>query len=123
TIDGSFEAVYVQPYPPTGGRWQVSSGHGLEPQWSPDGKKIFYRDGNNLLAVSVETKPTFKAGSPKTFLTNVFHVPGGFRNYAVGMDGRRVLVVRPGERATSNSELVVIVNWFDELQRAATQRK
>jgi serine/threonine-protein kinase len=123
TIDGSIEAVYVQSYPPAGGRWQVSSGHGLEPQWSRDGKKLFYRDGANLMVVPVETKPTFKAGTPRAFLTNLFHAPGGFQDYVVSPDGRRVLVVRPSEKTTSSDRMVVIVNWFDELRRAAAERK
>jgi len=39
---GQFEA-YVQPFPPNGSRWTVSSDGGEEPIWSPKGDKLYYR--------------------------------------------------------------------------------
>jgi eukaryotic-like serine/threonine-protein kinase len=38
---GKYE-VYVTPFPSGSGKWQVSSGGGLYPTWSPDGKSIYY---------------------------------------------------------------------------------
>ena len=38
---GGFE-VYVQPFPPTGVKWQVSKGGGQQAQWRHDGAELFY---------------------------------------------------------------------------------
>ncbi len=34
--------IYVQPFPPSGGKWQVSSGGGHSPRWRGDGRELFY---------------------------------------------------------------------------------
>ncbi|HEX6159507.1 MAG TPA: protein kinase, partial [Thermoanaerobaculia bacterium] len=34
--------VYVQPYPATGAKWQVSTSGGEQPRWRRDGKELFY---------------------------------------------------------------------------------
>src|SRR5262249_21387435 len=43
--------VYVQPFPASGGKWQISTAGGREPVWSRDGKEIFYvtPDPNNKI--------------------------------------------------------------------------
>src|SRR6266566_6104660 len=38
--------IYVQPFPVAGGRVQISNEGGVEPVWSRDGRKIFYRSGS-----------------------------------------------------------------------------
>ena len=45
--------VLVQPFPPTGERWQVSAGGGGYPVWRADGRELFYLGGGKLLAVDV----------------------------------------------------------------------
>ena len=61
---GKFE-IYVRPFPDVNkGRWQVSTAGGDTPLWSPGGREIFYRNGDAVMAVAVETQPAFKAGKP-----------------------------------------------------------
>jgi Tol biopolymer transport system component len=48
--------VYVQPYPGLGGKWQVSTDGGLEPVWNRDGRELFYRSANKVMAVDVATR-------------------------------------------------------------------
>ena len=58
--------VYVRPFPEVNkGKWQVSTSGGDSPLWSPDGRELFYRSGDAVMAVSVETEPTFKPGKPE----------------------------------------------------------
>jgi Tol biopolymer transport system component len=123
-FEGGTRAAYVQPYPPTGGRWQVSAfDNGLEPQWSRDGKKLFYRAGNTIMVVPIETKPSFKAGAPQKFVSDLTPAPGAVKNYSVAPDGRRLLLTRPAEKTAASSEVVVIVNWGEELRRLAPNRR
>jgi serine/threonine-protein kinase len=57
--------IYAQPYPRTGGKWRISAEGGLEPAWNRNGRELFYRNGNKMMAVEVVTKPTFSPGKPK----------------------------------------------------------
>jgi serine/threonine-protein kinase len=49
---GTFE-VYVAPYPVDRGptRQQISNGGGIQPQWGPDGRTIYYRTGDRIKRV------------------------------------------------------------------------
>ena len=59
---GQFE-VYGRPFPDVnGGRWQVSSGGGAWPLWNPNGRELFYARSEGMMAVPIETEPTFTQG-------------------------------------------------------------
>jgi eukaryotic-like serine/threonine-protein kinase len=45
--------VYLASYPEPTLRFPVSSGGGLHPLWSRDGRRIFYRNGQRMMAVDV----------------------------------------------------------------------
>jgi len=53
------DEIYVKPFPGPGGKWQVSTDGGSEAVWNPNGKEIFYRNGNKMMAVAVTTEPAF----------------------------------------------------------------
>src|SRR5207249_1138098 len=59
--------VYVQSFPTSGGKWQVSTGGGAQPLWRRDGKELFYlAPDRKLMAVEVSgAGPTFVPGAPK----------------------------------------------------------
>src|ERR1700680_3416186 len=63
--------IYVQPYPGPGGKWQISTEGGTEPVWARNGE-IFYRNGNKMMAVDTNTRPTFSAGKPKVFFEGAY---------------------------------------------------
>ena len=46
--------VYIRPYPRSEGRQQVSTRGGTEARWNSNGKEIFYRAGNAMMAVDVD---------------------------------------------------------------------
>ena len=110
--------IYVQPYPGPGGKWQISTDGGIEPAWNPNGRELFYRSGNRMMAVPVTIQPAFSAGKPAvlfegSYVASAFPLTGV--TYDVTRDGQRFLMVK--EQAQSNSEINVIVNWFEELKR------
>ena len=57
--------VYVQAFPPTDSKYQISTEGGRDPVWSPDGKELFYlqsgRTGMQVVTVDVQTQATFAA--------------------------------------------------------------
>jgi len=123
--------VYVRPFPPTGGRWQVSDESGAYARWARDGSELFYRTDEGIMAVSVQaTGDGFGASRPRliasgNFVGGLGGVPVGgstFADYDVGPDGRFVMFPSAGEE-TPNVQLArVVVNWFAELQRLAPRR-
>jgi Tol biopolymer transport system component len=105
--------IYVQPFPPTGGKWQASNGGGLSPRWRADGRELFYHTPQGeMRVVSVGEGPAFAAGPPRT----LFRLDGirlglpGTTSYEVSRDGRRFLVslARSDPPAPTIS---VMLNW------------
>lgn len=43
--------IYVQSYPGPGGKWQISTEGGPEPVWNRNGRELFYRNGDKMIAV------------------------------------------------------------------------
>jgi Tol biopolymer transport system component len=114
---GQYE-IYVVPFPNTSAaKWAVSTRGGIEPLWSHSGKELFYRDGaGNLVAVEVETTPTFSAGrSTALFPASGYYSSAGGAQYAVAPDDRRFLMIRQ-VAASAPDQLIVVDNWFEELK-------
>ena len=111
--------VYVQPYPGPGGKWQISTDGGQEPVWNPHGGELFYRIGNKMMAVDVETKSGFSAGKPR-MLFEAPYLQTGINSpyYDVSPDGQRFLMLKPVEAQTSApTQINVVLNWFEELKK------
>ena len=122
---GRFE-VYVQAYPGPGGKYQVSTEGGTEPVWNPNGRELFYRSGNKMMAVDVTLQPNFSAGKPKVLFEAPYEpTPATLGNYDVSPDGQRFLMLKPVEQEqAAPTQIVVVQNWFEELkQKVPTGKK
>jgi len=112
--------VHVRPYPEPDVTWLISGeGGGTEPVWSPDGTELFYRSGNRMMVVSVQTEPTFNASRPRLMFEGsyVSHSnPPGFQLYDISPDGKRFLMMKEVETAQDQSQINVVLNWFEELK-------
>jgi Tol biopolymer transport system component len=121
------EEVYVRPFPGPGGRVPISTDGGTEPVWARNGKELFYRNGDKMMAAAVETKPTFAAAKPtllfeghyETIISTYTMVP----NYDVSPDGQRFLVIKSTDRESEWTQLNVVLNWSEELRRLAPAGK
>ena len=114
--------IYVQPYPGPGGKWQISTEGGNEPAWNRNGRELFYRSGNKMMAVEVTTQPTFSAGKPKALFEGQYvPVSPGLTGtaYDVSADGQRFLMVKETEASISATQINVVLNWFEDLKRRA----
>jgi len=112
------DEIYVVPFPNTGaGKWAISAGGGTEPLWSHRGDELFYRDASgDLVAVEVHTNPTFSLGRsvalfPAAGFSSLRFTP----QYAVALDDRRFLMIRPLQTGAPD-KLIVVENWFEELR-------
>jgi hypothetical protein len=114
--------VYVQPYPGPGERITVSTDGGFEPQWSPDGRELFYRIGARVMAVSFQTSPAFRSSRPVELFeapyTSGATIAAIATTYDVAPDGEHFLMIEGGEEEVAN-QLQVVLNWFEELKRLA----
>jgi len=112
--------VYVSPYPNPDVKWLVSDEEGGgEPVWSPDGTELFYRSGNRMRVVSVETHPSFRAGRPEVLFEGTYQTTRGIRGYRyydISPDAQRFLMIKAVEGSQS-AQINVVLNWFEELKR------
>ena len=114
---GGFE-VYVRRTDGTGGRYRVSLGGGLEPEWSPVRLELFYRTPEGFFAARLQDgdEPTFA----RDFLFDDLEffrrraARPGFSLFDVHPDGERFLMIREG--GTSDWRLRVVVNWLAEYE-------
>jgi serine/threonine-protein kinase len=110
--------VYVQSFPETGEKYQISTDGGEEPMWSKNGKEVFYRKDGQVIAVSIETAPGFVAGRPRILFSGDYIESFPVRTYDISADGKRFLMI--GQEPfpdTPITHLDVVLNWYEELER------
>ena len=120
SLESGVHQVYVCPFPDTqSGRWQVSTDGGNQPLWAPDGSELYYRNGSAMMAISIQTKPTFLAGAPvKLFEGNMVNQNNSRRDYDLDYPaGKRFLMVQEFEPAVENTKLIFVENWDQELKK------
>lgn len=112
---GQFE-VYVLELGEGGGRWQISSGGGRRPQWSADGRELYYFTPTwDFVAVPVNSNGKFSIGKPVRLFNKKLSTEGlGITRYAVTRDRNRFIMSTP-LASTGGGEFTVVVNWQKEL--------
>ena len=115
--------IYVQPYPGPGGKVLVSTDGGSEPIWAHSGRELFYRHGEKMMVLDIQTQPLLKNGPPRMlFERKAF--PDGSRQWDVAPDDQHFLIVRASEQAESGLlHINIVQNWFEELKRLAPVKK
>jgi serine/threonine-protein kinase len=107
--------VYLEAFPPHGGRQLVSTGRGTHPRWSRDEKQLYYQGGAGEMAVDVELGPQPRFGTPRSLT----QTPLG-SIFDPAPDGKHFLVELIPERA--NQPIVGITDWFSELKQKSPVR-
>jgi hypothetical protein len=114
--------VFVQPFPPTGIKYQLTKDNGHHPLWSPNGKELFFIPGTGQFAsVSTATTPSFTWGDPVAVPKGGFREggPTSRRSYDFTRDGTQVVSIVNASRIPSTTsetlEIQVVLNWFEEL--------
>ena len=120
--DGSSGDVFVQPFPGPGGRWQISRGGGDFPQWSSDGRRLFFETPDNRILVSeiAVQGASLSATKPRPWMDRqLVELTGAARNYAVMADGKHLVIIPRPEQAEKKGRphVTFLLNFFDELKR------
>ncbi len=112
--------IYVQRFPDLGDRRPISTNGGAAAIWSPDGSTLFYLEGTRMMSVSIDYEPRFSAGTPALVFDGTITDNCRGRSYDLSRDGQRFLFAKPaGSTEDSPVDLVVVLNWFEELRRLA----
>jgi len=118
---GSAE-IYVRPYPnASGGKWQISTGGGLYPLWSKNGRELFYETADNRIKAMDYTVlgGAFTPGKVRPWSGRELFYPGT-SNLDLAPDGKRFVVLSLPEAASGEKESVHVMmleNFFDEVRR------
>ena len=72
---------------------------------------------DELMVVPLELTPEFRAGKPRVLFEGQFEWGGtNIRNYDIAPDGQRFVMIQ-AEEESARTEIVVVLNWFQELKR------
>jgi serine/threonine-protein kinase len=118
------DEVYVRPFPGPGGRWQVSTGGGFQPVWSPDGRELFFLtlDGRMMVATVRDGAAFAVADVRYLFDASGFVLDAFHQSFDITPDGRHFVFLSPTRTAGADQpQLVEVDNWFSDL-RARVQR-
>jgi hypothetical protein len=91
--------IYVEPSPPDGSRVRVSFGSGTRPQWSRDGRTIFFLREGRVMRAGLDARPAVPIGDV-----------ADVRDYALAHHSDRLLAIIPTERSQEPSA-GIIINW------------
>ena len=109
--------VYVQAFPEPRGKFQISTGGGTYPEWSPDGRELYFvsAEGKLMVAALKVGADSVAASTPR----ELFAVPpaGSFQPYAIAPDGKRFLVRAP---VGGSQPLEVVANWTALMKQTST---
>ncbi len=111
---GRFE-IYVQQYPGSGGKVQISNEGGARPVWSHDGRTLFYMKGDKLMRVPIETKTGFAAHTAQQVFQGDYYASGHY--FDVMPDGKEFVFIKETEQARAATQINIVLNWFDDLKQ------
>jgi serine/threonine-protein kinase len=123
---------FVEPFPSTGARYQITSERSWAPMWSPDGGRVVYLTGPNrrrFVAVDVFRKePSFEHGPPMLLFevqepVNTFGEGGRIAD--MSPDGKYIVAIQDWlerDAEPGPSRIDVVLNWLEELKQRVPTR-
>jgi serine/threonine-protein kinase len=113
------DEIYVVPFAdPSGARSRISTDGGRNPLWSADGKTLFYRRGQAIVAVAVNGDDP-SVWKQQTLFEGSYLFDIGPVHFDVARDGRFLMVKTNADGNEGPTQIVVVQNWFEELRRLA----
>jgi serine/threonine protein kinase len=115
---GSVNA-YIEPYPSTGAKYQISTGGAFQPRWRRDGKELFYRTPDDrLVSVMITASGQRLQISTPTPLFQIHlaaAAAGGGYQYDIAPDGQKFLM--NVSKIEGARPVTLVTNWASELKR------
>jgi serine/threonine protein kinase len=102
-----YEEIFVQPFPGSGGRIQISQGGGAEAVWRRDGREIYFIGLDRKLMAATFDPVTRTAGAPRAlFQTHIVGPAFVLFQYDTAPEGRFLI-----NSLNPDSPLTLITNW------------
>lgn len=112
--------IFVRAFPKGSGKWLISARGGVQPQWSRDGKEIYFLEGTTLMAASVISGAAFSSGEVTRLFDKGPHLAGRTnRGYDVLPNGRFVTIEGLEDPNAPAPAIHLIQNWPAVFRRAA----
>jgi hypothetical protein len=121
--------IYLRPYPQAGPRIQISAEGGTSPVWSRNGRELFFRNGDQILAVSMTLGAQAVAGKPQVLFSKLIAEDASglaydiIADFDVSADGQHFVMPRYSAEAHNPPGSIVILNWREELKRKMSAGK
>jgi serine/threonine-protein kinase len=111
-------SVFVQPFPPTGVKYQLTNRQSSTPVWAADGKQLYFAFTNRVFRADVQASSGMSLGAATEFETaNSLPSVPAIRHFDLTSDGKRFLVILPEGAVTGQpTSINVVLNWHEELQ-------
>jgi Tol biopolymer transport system component len=91
---GRYE-VWIEPFPQTGARHQVTRDGGSHPMWLPDGRSLYFDRDHRMFELAVNTNDLSSIHEPKPLPIEGFAQAEYRRQFDVLPDGRQFLMLFP----------------------------
>ena len=115
TESGRFE-VYLISLDELGGKYQVSTGGGLHPDWDPTGRRLYYMSLDaEIMAVDLTFGERVEIGLPQTLFRVRFQITSE-HPYRIRPDGESFIINQVVEQMASD-HMILIQNWPTLLDR------
>jgi len=107
--------VYVQPFPPTGSRFRLSTTGGTSPMWTRGGREVVYATTEQeFMAVDVTVAgPAIRVSPPRHLFAHP-HIGANWNHFAVDSAGDQFLLTVPQKE--TYGAMTVLLNWPSLLQ-------
>jgi hypothetical protein len=118
-------------YPGPGPKIQLSTNGGTDPIWRRDGRELYYRNGDQMMAIDVVNGRSLTASKPRVLWTAHYLAGAGSScgmagptsaNYDVTVDGERFLMIEDTSQTAECELLHVVRNWSPKLKDPAAAR-
>jgi len=115
--------VFVLAYPSLDARVTVSTNGGVEPVWSRDSKRLYFRSDEDIMVATVVSTDPLELSTPTVQFPDRFVRTQGDNHihFDLAPDGRLLLIGYPdlGREAgpREGGRLTIAVNWLEELKR------
>ena len=103
--------VYLQQFPASGVKYQVSTTGGEDPLWRADGRELYYLENATVYAVPITLGASVDIGTPKALARNPNVVSA-----AAAADGQRFLVALPAGGSDTAPPITAVLNWAGALK-------
>ena len=111
--DSGRSEIYVRSFPGPSEPVSVSTDGGTEPVFARAAPTLFYRRGEEMIAIDIAAGPPIAIGTPRRVFTKRYNGSDGFwPNYDVTSDAKRLLMIRGTEQEVP-SRVNVVLNWLN----------